>query len=156
MRTVLLSAVAGLALSTAGAGWAQDLNDPAEVLTARHGYMLMMAMQLSTLGGMAKGDVAYDPAAAKVAADSLAALASVDSSKLWVAGTENGVLEDSFALPEIITNVDDRNAKLNDLRTASAALASAAGTDVEAMKAAMGGVGAACSACHKQYRKPEE
>ncbi|MCB2131628.1 MAG: cytochrome c, partial [Rhodobacteraceae bacterium] len=34
-------------------------------------------------------------------------------------------------------------------------LAAAAGTDQDSLKAAMGGVGAACGACHKAYRKAD-
>jgi cytochrome c556 len=152
-----LSAVlcAALPVALPGAARAQDLNDPAEIVGARHGYMLMMAMSLAPLGTMAKGNTPYDAAAAKSAAANLTALAGLDTSMLWVPGTETGVAEDSFALPEILSNADDRNAKFAALRTAAATLADAAGTDAGALKAAMGAVGTACGECHKQYRKPE-
>lgn len=146
-----------LALATAlsGVAQAQDLKDPAEIVGARHGYMLMMAMSLAPLGAMAKGDTPYDAAAANAAAANLTALAGLDTSMLWAAGTESGAAEDSFALPDIFKNVDDRNGKFAALKTASLALGDAAGKDAGAIKAALGAVGAACSDCHKQYRKAE-
>ncbi len=149
-----LSLIAAAVL-TCGPVLAEDLSDPEEILTARHGYMLMMAMNLAPLGGMAKGEVPYDAEAATKAANSLVALAGVDNSMLWAPGTETGAIDDSSALPEAIANTADRNAKFDELRTAANDLASAAGKDVEALKGAMGGMGAACGGCHKQYRKSE-
>ena len=93
----------------------EDLNDPEELLTARHGYMLMLANQLAPLGAMAKGEAPYDAAAAEKAAQSLAALASVDTSMVWAPGTEAGALADSAALPEIIANASDREARFAEL-----------------------------------------
>ncbi|MBC7143260.1 MAG: cytochrome c [Rhodobacteraceae bacterium] len=153
MRNVL--SLIAAAMLACGPALAEDLADPEEILTARHGYMLMMAMNLAPLGAMAKGEVPYDAVAAGRAASSLAALASVDSSMLWVPGTENGVLDDSSALPEIISNADDRAVKFAALNTASDAMATAAGTDLASLQGAMKGVGEACSGCHKPYRKSE-
>lgn len=153
MRKALFAFTA--AMLVAAPVLSEDLGDPEEILTARHGYMLLLANQLVPLGAMAKGEAPYDAAAASKAAASLAALASVDTSMLWVPGTEEGVLADSAALPEIISNASDREARFGELKTASAALAGAAGTDLDALKAAMGGVGQACGGCHKQYRKSE-
>ncbi|WP_347309755.1 c-type cytochrome [Defluviimonas sp. SAOS-178_SWC] len=153
MRNVL--SLIAAAVLTCGPVLAEDLSDPEEILTARHGYMLMMAMNLAPLGGMAKGEVPYDAETAGRAASSLAALASVDSSMLWVPGTENGVLDDSSALPEINANAGDRDVKFAALKTAADAMVLAAGTDLASLQGAMKGVGAACGGCHKQYRKSE-
>lgn len=143
------------ALLVAAPVLSEDLNDPGEILTARHGYMLMLANQLAPLGAMAKGEAPYDAAAAEKAAQSLAALASVDTSMVWAPGTETGTLADSAALPEIITNTSDREARFAELKTAADTLAAAAGTGHDALKTAMGAVGQACGGCHKQYRKSE-
>ncbi len=153
MRNVL--SLIAAAVLTCGPVFAEDLSDPEEILTARHGYMLMMAMNLAPLGSMAKGEVPYDAETATRAASSLAALASVDSSMLWVPGTENGVLDDSSALPEIISNASDRDVKFAALKTAADAMVVAAGTDLASLQGAMKGVGEACGGCHKQYRKSE-
>mgnify|MGYP001320150741 CR=1 FL=1 len=59
LTTTLLAAMPALA---------QDMTNPDEILTARHGYMLLLAMQLAPLGAMAKGTAPYDAAAATEAA----------------------------------------------------------------------------------------
>ncbi|MCC0063968.1 MAG: cytochrome c [Defluviimonas sp.] len=146
LTTTLLAAMPALA---------QDMTNPDEILTARHGYMLLLAMQLAPLGAMAKGTAPYDAAAATEAAKNLAALSGIDSSMLWVPGTEAGVLTDSSALPAIIANTADRADRFAQLKGAADALVTVAGNDVEAMKAGLGGVGAACGGCHKEYRKPD-
>jgi cytochrome c556 len=153
MRKVLYAFAA--ATLVAAPVFSEALNDPGEILTARHGYMLMMAQQLAPLGAMSKGEMPYDAATAAKAATSLAALASVDSSMVWVPGTEVGAVEDSAALPESITNASDREARFGELKTAADALAVAAGTNLDSMKVAMADVGKACGGCHKQYRKSE-
>ncbi|MCB2124823.1 MAG: cytochrome c [Rhodobacteraceae bacterium] len=153
MRKTLI-AIAAAALVAAPA-LSENISDPEEILTARHGYMLLLANQLAPLGAMAKGEMPYDAATAARAAASLAALASVDTSMLWAPGTEEGAIEDSSALPEILSNTADREARFAELTTASHTLSAAAGTDLEGLKAAMGAVGQACGGCHKQYRKSE-
>jgi cytochrome c556 len=76
--------------------------------------------------------------------------------RLFPAGTEYQKAEDSYALPAIWTSGDDFVAKIAALNTAAATLVASAGTDVEGVKAGLGAVGGACSACHKAYRQPEE
>lgn len=154
MKRMIAGALAA-GVAFAGLAAAQDLKDPAEQLTARHGYMLMLAMNVSQLGAMAKGDAPYDATAAKVAAANLASLAAMDTSFLWPEGTDSNTLADSSALPEIFANPDQRAEKFAALKTAADAMAAAAGTDVESLKAAMGPLGGACGDCHKTFRKPE-
>lgn len=154
MRKSLIGLGATLAL-LAGSVAAQDINDPAEIVQARHGYMLMLAMNLGQLGAMAKGDVAYDKAAAEVAATNIRSLAQTDTSFMWVDGTEAGKAEDSSALPEILAQPDKRTEKFAALQQASNDLVDAAGKDAGSIKMAMAGVGEACASCHKAYRKPE-
>lgn len=155
MKKWMLGATAAAVLC-AGAVTAQDLGDPATIVNARHGYMDMMAMSLGTLGAMAKGQVAYDATAAKTAANNLALLAALDTSMLWVAGTENGVAAGSYARPETMTNTADRQDKFDKLKSAADGMVTAAGTDAAAIGAAMNELGGACGECHKQYRKPDE
>ena len=72
------------------------------------------------------------------------------------AGSEYQASADSFALPALWASQDDFLTKVADLNTAAAAMQVAAATDVEGVKAGMAQLGAACSACHKAYRQPEE
>jgi len=156
MRTILFGlTTAAIIGAGSGAAIAQDINDPGERLEARHGYMLMLAMNIATLGGMAKGDVAYDPAVAKAAAVNLQSLAGVDSSFLWVAGTDADSIEDSAALPAIFADPAARATKFAALKAAADKMAGAAGTDLASLQGAMEGLGGACADCHKTFRKPE-
>ncbi len=147
--TLAVALFAGMAVA--------ETEDPfADVVESRHGVMLLLGSNLGTLGSMAKGETAYDAAVASRAASNVAALASVMGPELFPAGSAYQQAADSYALPAIWDNPDDFMAKIAALNTAAAALQTAAGTDAEALKAAMGGVGGACSACHKAYRQPEE
>jgi cytochrome c556 len=151
-----LIAFTTMAALTAFGVYAQDAEDPfADAVETRHGLMLQMASDLGTLGGMAKGDVAYDKAAASKAAANVAAIASVISMAQFPAGSENGKAADSFALADIWAKQDDFLAKITDLNNAAAAMQTAAATDADAIKASMAQLGGACSACHKAYRQPE-
>ncbi len=145
-----------MAALTAFGVYAQDAEDPfADAVETRHGLMLQMATDLGTLGGMAKGEVAYDKAAATKAAANVAAVASVISTAQFPAGSENGKSADSFALPDVWAKQDDFLAKITDLNNAAAMMQMAAATDGDAIKASMAQLGGACSACHKAYRQPE-
>jgi len=151
-----LIAITAIACLSAAAISAQEAEDPfADVVEIRHGLMLQMATDLGVMGDMAKGKTEYDAAAAGKAAANVAAIASVLSMEQFPAGSENGKAEDSFALPQIWTNTDDFLTKITDLNTAAGAMKTAAGTDLDALKASMGGLAGACSACHKEYRQPE-
>lgn len=151
-----LIAFTTMAALTAFGVLAQDAEDPfADVVEIRHGLMLQMASDLGTLGGMAKGEVAYDQASASKAAANVAAVASVLSMAQFPAGSEVDKAADSFALPDVWAKQDDFLAKITDLNNAASAMQTAAATDVDALKASMAQLGGACSACHKAYRQPE-
>lgn len=155
MKPTLLLAAA-LAVFAMGAV-AQEAEDPfADAVEMRHGLMLQMATDLGKLGGMAKGEATYDAAMASRSAANIAAIASVLSMDQFPAGSEYQKSADSFALPAIWATPDDFMAKITDLNTAAAGLQVAAATDLDGLKAGMGQIGGACSACHKAYRQPEE
>lgn len=152
-HTILLAA----ALSALAFGAVAQAEDPfADAVEIRHGLMLQMATDMGKLGSMAKGEAVYDAAIASRSAENVAAIASVLSMDQFPAGSEYKAAADSFALPAIWATPDDFMAKITDLNTAAAALKVASATDVEGLKAGMGQVGAACSACHKAYRQPED
>ncbi len=151
IRTIAL-ALAGIAF-TAGAGFAHDdITNPA--VKARHSLMGLYAFNLGTLGAMAQGKMPYDAAMASVAAGNLAKLTKLDNSAMWPAGSDSDHAEGSNALPVLWDNFPDVIAKAQALSSATDAMAEAAGTDLEALKAAMGPLGGACGACHKEYRAP--
>lgn len=145
LATVSVSAFAG--------GHGGDL--PPEV-KARQAHMALYAFNIGTLAGMAKGEVEYNAEAASAAAANLSALASLNDSAYWTAGTDSDAVDGSRSLPAIWANIPDAIAKGEALSTAAAALAGTAGDGLEALQAGIGPVGKACGDCHKAYRKPNE
>lgn len=153
-HTILFAAAAAL---FAFGAVAQEAEDPfADAVEMRHGLMLQMATDAANLGGMAKGELAYDAGKASRSAANIAAIASVLSMDQFPAGSEYQAATDSYALPAIWATPDDFLAKIADLNSAAGALKLAAATDLDGLKAGMGQLGVACSACHKAYRQPEE
>lgn len=154
MKHLNLIGAAAALLMTSAPLWAQE--DPfADVVEIRHGMMLQMAAELGKIGAMVKGETPYDSAVAGKAGANVAALASVISMDMFPAGSETGKAADSFAKAEIWASPDDFLAKLTDLNTAAATLASDAGKDADSAKTALMAVGKACSSCHETYRQPE-
>lgn len=149
-RTIATTAII---VALAGGALAQSAVDGA--IKARKAHMQLYAFNLGPLGAMAKGEMPYDAEAATAAANNLVALTELDGSRYWPEGSAQGEAEGSRALPAIWESGSDVGAKAGDLKTAVADLASAAGTDLESLQAAMGPVGAACGACHKAYRASE-
>ncbi len=149
--------IAGIALATAALGCvaqAQDAGPFAMEIKARQGLMAYRAVNIGTLAGMAKGEVAYDAATAKTAADALLASASFDMSMLWPAGSDNSANPKSIAAAAIWADgstIGDESAKF---KAAAAAMAGAAGTDLAALQGAMAALGGSCASCHKAFRVP--
>ena len=149
-----LSGVLALTLGLGAVVHAAD--DPyADQVETRHGLMFQMAADASVLGAIVKGDAPYDAAVATKAAQNIAAIASVISLVQFPKGSENGVAADSFAKPELWASEADFLQKVVDLNKATADMVTAAGTSSDAIKAAMGGLGGACKACHEAYRQPD-
>jgi len=145
------AAVLTLALGASVAFADGDAKALDSAIKARKGQMQLYSHNLGVLGAMAKGEVDYDAAAAQAAADNLVLAASLNAGNMWPAGSDNS-LGNNRAKPEIWANFPDVAAKAGAMSDAAAAMASAAGTDLASLQAAMGGVGGACSACHKAYR----
>ncbi|WP_170529551.1 c-type cytochrome [Ruegeria arenilitoris] len=142
-----------ISVAVIGTAVAQESENPA--VKARKAVMQLYAFNLGTLGGMAKGEVEYNAEAATRAAKNLVAVTQIDQSAMWPAGSDNVSDPSSRALPAIWENFPDVSAKGQAMAEAAVAMQAAAGQDVEALKAAMGPLGGACSACHKAYRAPK-
>ncbi|WP_172297494.1 cytochrome c [Pseudoruegeria sp. HB172150] len=133
--TLILAATAAIAAE-----------NPAVV--ARQDAMKTIGMSTKVLGDMAKGETAFDAAAAQAAATAMAEQAAMVPA-LFEPEEDD---PDSEAKPEIWANWDDFTAKAADLE---AAAASAAGsiTTAEDIGAAMQAIGPTCMACHRTYRE---
>lgn len=125
---------------------------PAEkAVEYRQGLMNVLAWNMDTLGGMARGKIPFDEQVFQRHARDLAAAASLE---MLAAFPEGSKTEGSAAREEIWLDW----AKLKDshgaFRSEAAKLAEvAAGGDEAAMKAQVGAVGKACKACHDDFRE---
>lgn len=145
----LARTIAGIAVfaTVAGAVFAETPHD------LREAHMKAQAAELGALGAMAQDKAPYDAAAAVAAAERLAALAAKDWTDLFPAGSTDH--PENRALPVIWENPEAFMLRHKDLSDAAANLAKVAGTGLDALKAGFGPVGAACGACHRDFRKPE-
>ncbi|RMC37385.1 c-type cytochrome [Paracoccus alkanivorans] len=152
MRLISLTAIAAI---TAFPLFAHADDRIEDALEARHGYMTMLAINMGTLAGMAKGEIEYDEAAASTAGANIEALGNYAVSDLFIEGTANGEVDDSDALPAIWENPDDFVQKFADLGEAAAG----AGEAVKGGQANVGPVvqklGGTCKVCHDDYRKKD-
>jgi cytochrome c556 len=130
---------------TAGAAWAEEeRTDPQAI--EREEVMEHVGEAMGTLGKMAKGEMAYDTAAAEAAKAALVAAAG----EVQTAFKEPGATDPaSEAKPEIWTSWDDF-VKKSDALTAAATAADV--SSAEAIGASMGALGGACKDCHTTYR----
>ena len=133
---------------------AQD-DDPIEqAIEARHGFYQMLAINMGTLAGMAKGDIAYDEAQATTAAANIEALTGYDLPSLFIEGSGRGqTSEETAAKPDIWTNMDDFRAKFAGLAEAATGASEAVKGGADKAGAVVGKIGAACKACHDSYRE---
>ena len=130
--------------------------DPlAAAVKARQAHMGLYAFNLGTLGGMAQDAIPYDAAAAQAAADNLVALTGINQMAYWPAGTAVGEVEGTRAKPELWANMEEVMADSEALTTAALAMQAAAGTGLDALKAAMGPLGGACGECHEEFRQAQ-
>jgi cytochrome c556 len=136
--------VLGATLAAGAAYAAGDATDPAA--KAREDVMKAIGGAMGTLGGMAKGEVAYDAAAAEAAKAALVAAATGVPAAYETQGGEDPTSE---AKPEIWANWDDF-VKKADALTAAATAADV--SSAEAIGASLGAIGGTCKDCHTTYR----
>ena len=126
------------------------------ILKARQGQFNLIALNLGVLGNMARGRMDYDAATAQAAADSLAGIAMLDQTKLWVEGTDNVTLAgQTRAQPNIFEDTEGFLAIWARFQDGAMAAQAVAGDGVEALGPALGMVGGTCRDCHQTYRGPE-
>ena len=143
-----LGAIAALATPA----FAQDIE---QAVKARQGQFQIMAINLGILGGMARGQRAYDAEEAQAAADSLVAISGVNPAPLWPEGSDSMSIDGTRAEPAIWDNLPDVVSKWNDFGAAAVELQAVAANGQGAIGPALGPVGGTCKACHDDYRTPE-
>ena len=144
-------AVAALLAGLVGAPAAlSHLNPDTFYVSYRQSLFAILGANLGPMSAMIKGEMPWDDAQFKAFADDLALASELDFMRGFPDGNQPGKTR---AKPEIWENKADFEAKMNDLRTASANLAeAAAGSDKKAIMAAFQATGGACKACHDEYK----
>lgn len=152
MNKKLLSAGLALVLGAGYALTAYSQVKPEQLVKQRQSAMTLIAKYFGPLGGMLKGAVPYN---ADVVARNAAYL-DVLTQMPWDGFAESTKGVKSAALPAAFTDGAKFKQAQDQLRTAVGALNTAAkGGNEATVKAAIGDVGKACSACHDNFREKQ-
>lgn len=119
---------------------------------ARHGLFAMVRMYFGPMYGMMRG-APYDADVVKHNAAKISALAGMIPDAFVTDTRENDL--DTEALDVIWEDMGDFQSKAATLVERAAALSEQGSTGEDAFKAAFGGMGQACKACHDNYRQQE-
>lgn len=121
----------------------------ADAIKDRQDKMKIIGKSIGIVGKMAKGQTAFDGAAALAAFVAMKDAAD-GYETLFPAGTETG--GETEAAPAIFTDRAGFEAKVADFEASLVKATAAAPGSVEALGAMVGEVGQNCGACHKAYR----
>jgi cytochrome c556 len=150
MKRLFVAAVATLcALASLPA--AAQFQKPEDAIKYRQGAMALQGNHFGRVAAMANGRVPFD---AKVAADNIEIVATLSRLQFagFIDGSDKGVTR---AKPEIWSEKDKWAAAVTKSQEEVAKLAAAGKTgNLDQIKAAVGGVGQSCKACHDAYMKP--
>jgi cytochrome c556 len=149
-HTLAAGLLAGAMLSLSTGASAQFQN-PEAAVKYRQSALTVMAAHFGRVGAMANGRAPFD---AKVAADNIAIVETM--SKLpWAGFTADTEKVTSRTKPEAYKEAA-KFKELADKMQAEVVKLSAAGKtgNLDQIKAAFGGVGASCKACHDAYQVP--
>lgn len=155
-RSIFAAAALSLPLAATVQGAGHGDNPFAGHIAARQGFMQILAFNIGTLGGMARGNIEYDAEAAQTAADNIAAMMDVDGRVFWAEGSDNAALGDvTRALPAIWENPQGFGEEWMALAAAANGMSEAAGGGLESLQGAIGALGGACGSCHRNFRQSD-
>jgi len=127
---------------------------PDDSITARQSVMRVIGLNFGPMGAMMRGRIPYDAEIFAANAGRIAAVSTMPIERYFGAGTEEGDMLDTDALPDIWEDKAEFERLLNNMRDAAANLATTAtGGDQGAMKKALGTTGKSCKSCHDDFRK---
>lgn len=152
-RKAVLGGVLAAAMAVTGTVALAMSHEVNPAVKARKGMMDLQVFNVGILVQMVQGKTDYDAAAAKTAADNLAAIVATDWTAYFPPGTAVGETDGTHALPKIWSDMATFNEDHKALITATAAMAEVAGNSLDALKGAIGPVGKACGTCHKSFRE---
>ncbi|MFV0292898.1 MAG: c-type cytochrome [Paracoccus sp. (in: a-proteobacteria)] len=135
------------------AATAQDDDTIKDVINAREGYMELLSVDMSTLAGMAKGDIPYNADAARRAGMNIEALSQYDFPGLFIAGSAPGDGADTDALPAIWEDSQAFAQKYASLQEAAAGAGESVAGGQDSIGPVVQKLGGTCKACHDDFRK---
>lgn len=148
IRTRLLSALAILASALVATSAAAA--NPERAIHYRQNVFGLVGWNFSAMGEMVRDKRPWDAAEFSSRAERVAQLAKMTDEGFPV-GSATGAMTEAKA--SIWDNLADFNAKMDDFRRESDALASIAKAgDADAMKAQFAKTGGTCKACHDEYK----
>jgi cytochrome c556 len=153
-RTIGVTAALGVATLVA-VQWTQaaEPTKAEKEVDYRQSLLTVLGGNFGPLGAMAAGKKPFDAAEAKIRAQRVAFLAPM--LKEAFPADSDGVAH-TAAKPEIWTDRETFDSKLQNLIDKSAALASTAdGGDADKIKAAIEETGKACKGCHEKFRRKD-
>lgn len=150
-KTLAAALVGGIAISSLALTAQAQGQNPA--VGARQGHMQVMALNLGILGNMARGNTDYDAAAAQAAADNLVLMGNVSQRFYWPPGTDSESIEGTRALPALWEDQAGLIEIAMRFGPAAEALAASAGQGLDAMRGAVGPLGAVCGDCHESFQE---
>ena len=148
-RTVFIGALTAAILGLSGMATAEDEQ---HAIGYRKATMQALGAHTKATGALIKGEVSYEGHLAR----HTAGIASIGGmlGDLFPEGSDFG---DTRALPAIWEKPDEFTKVVQAIRSASAALADAGkGGDMQAVRAAFGGLGKACKGCHEKFREKKQ
>ena len=126
------------------------LNDKEMPQSYRQSYFALLAMNFGPMAAMVKGEIPWDQEAFNNYAIDLAAISQLNLSRGFPEGSHTGKTRAKLG---IWKNMDDFNAKAEDMQTAVAALAKASASgDKAAIMESFKATGGSCKACHDEYK----
>lgn len=148
----IVTVLAAAAMLSGGSVFAQEYKNQ---IKARQGAMWVIALNLGTLGGMAKGEIEYDAEAASAAAKSIHGVSMIDIAALFPEGSDGGMNDGTTAKETIFSDTAGFEEKWAALGMAAEKAAAEAGNGKEALGPILAGLGGTCKACHQDYRIPQ-
>ncbi len=128
--------------------------DDKEVLQSyRQSWFAMVATNFGPMVAMLKGEMPWSEERMTAAADQLAQLAVMDISRGFAPGADKGKTR---AKPEIWSNREDFEKKMQDMRDAALELQAAVQSgDRKAIGKNIAATGESCKACHDEYKSED-
>ena len=150
-RHTLLGTLLGISLVSGSSLAHIEQSEPLQSL--RQSYFALLGMTFAPMGDMVKGKVVWDVALFAAWAEGLKLAAQFGVGRGVAPGTDRGTTR---AKPNIWSNMDDFQSKLDDFRAAAAQLAetAAAGDPAESRQQFVT-TGGTCKACHDEYKSQD-